>query len=487
MLKLLLLEDDFLERRRYERHFDLHQGQVEYQSASHGEQLLQLIQVIPNIDIFILDFYLSSQENKTSQQYISVIQKKFPQATIIMCSQLNTVDIVFQCIQEGADEFLCKKDLNLNLFFEKMKIIHEKVLKKKGIGCESKNQTSFFSGETLSLISHRIPQILKSAVRVVSLEGESGTGKEVVAEIFQNYAESENKRTPFYKLNCATIPLNLMESELFGHKKGSFTSSISDKKGVFELAHGGWLFLDEISSLSLPAQAAILRAIENQEIISVGDVTTKKIDVKIICASNVSLKEMVDQQLFRKDLWQRLQECEIHLPPLRDRQQEIPELVQYFSRQMEGGPYFVDDTAIQILMSCRWENGNIRELRNCLRAMTENHCEKILSPFSIPKRLWKKKQTQKNKEANIFENLELERKKTEKIDLEISENFHHQYQFLYQENGQFKPWEEIERSLFHRIYENSKKIGKSHSEVAKELNISRNTLSKKIHLSDSSL
>lgn len=462
MIHLLILEDDVLEARRYKRHFQNYSDNVTAQILSNESQLEDQFQshIIP--DIVVLDYYISLDENRTSHKYISQIKKKYPAATIIMCSQLNSVDIVFQCIQEGADEYLCKQDLDTDRFYAKIKTTHENVLVKKGLHERNFLSSHFWVGKTLNGIAQRITKIVDSAVRVVLIEGESGTGKEVVAEMFHHNFLITRKNIPFYKINCASIPENLIESELFGHKKGAFTSAIADKKGVFEVASSGWLFMDEVSSLSLPAQAAVLRAIENQEITAVGDTKSKKIDVKILCATNISLKKMVSQHKFRVDLWQRLQECEIQLPPLRDRPHELPQLIQHFAAEMDGGPYSVDDTAMKVLQNYSWKEGNVRELRNCLRAMTENHCEKSLSALSIPERIWK-------------QSFPSDYKTHETPDV-CSPQKSKQFDFLLKDDKHFKSWKHIEDELFSEIFKRAEQAGKTKQNLAKELGLGRNTL-----------
>jgi transcriptional regulator with PAS, ATPase and Fis domain len=180
-----------------------------------------------------------------------------------------------------------------------------------------------------------------------------------------------------------------LESELFGHVKGSFTGAMADKKGLIEAASGGWIFLDEVATLSPSAQVALLRVIENQELLRVGSTQPKQIQVRVLSATNEPLPLLVKEGKFRKDLWQRLCEAEIILPPLRERPGEIEPLVRLFCSVMPGGPYTVSETALEVLVSLPWKAGNVRELRNCLRAMTEFHVNKLLTPLSIPDRIWK--------------------------------------------------------------------------------------------------
>lgn len=239
-------------------------------------------------------------------------------------------------------------------------------------------------GEFMQGVALRVPLILSSAISSVLVEGESGTGKEVVADLF---AASLPFDVPFIKVNCGAISPSLLESELFGHCKGAFTGATHDKKGLIESAAGGWLFLDEVATLSPSAQAALLRALENQEILRVGETEVRSIQFKLLSAANESLEALVANGRFRKDLWQRLREAEILLPPLRDRPMEIEALASHFCQTMPGGPYVIEPAALKILKDFSWKEGNIRELRNCLRAMTESRTDNLLSLNSIPRRI----------------------------------------------------------------------------------------------------
>jgi DNA-binding NtrC family response regulator len=242
-----------------------------------------------------------------------------------------------------------------------------------------------FVGATLERFRKRVPLLLNSAISSIYVEGESGTGKEMIADLIEACLP---KSTPFVRINCGAITPSLMESELFGHKHGAFTGANEDKIGLFENANGGWLFLDEVSALTVPAQAALLRAIENKEIRRVGDSKVHKIQLRFLFASNDPLRELVVRSKFRKDLWQRIAEVEIRLTPLRERREEIPELIRHFCNVMPGGPYKLSAPAYEMLTRYSWSEGNVRELRNCLKAMTEFQMNQILTPLSVPERIW---------------------------------------------------------------------------------------------------
>lgn len=204
--------------------------------------------------------------------------------------------------------------------------------------------------------------IAASTDEPVLILGETGTGKEVLARyIHQN---SNRKDKIFIPINCAAIPPNLLESELFGYKKGAFTGADRDKKGILEEANGGTVFLDEIGELPIESQVKILRAIEEKEIISVGDTKPKQIDVRFIASTNVDLKAKVEKGEFRKDLYYRLSVFVYKLPPLRDRIYDLPEFVKYFI-QSSGKDVKIDSAVMELFFCYPWP-GNIRELRSVL-------------------------------------------------------------------------------------------------------------------------
>jgi transcriptional regulator with GAF, ATPase, and Fis domain len=198
----------------------------------------------------------------------------------------------------------------------------------------------------------------------ILIQGESGTGKELVATSL--YEHSLRKDRPFVKLNCAAIPEELLESELFGHEKGAFTGATSFKPGKFDMAHKGTIFLDEIGDMPLSLQAKILRALQEKEFYRVGGSQTIKVDVRFIASTNKNLEKMVQEGIFREDLFYRLNVFTLHLPPLRERKEDIPILVDHFLKSLPK-PVEISSVALQMMMAYSWP-GNIRELRNVVES-----------------------------------------------------------------------------------------------------------------------
>jgi DNA-binding NtrC family response regulator len=284
-----------------------------------------------------------------------------------MISGHGTIDTAVEAIKKGAFDYIAKPpELNRLLItlrnaLDKSKLMTETKVLKKAV---TRQYQMIGSSKPMIEIHDMIEKVAPTTARVL-IEGENGTGKELVAR--QLHELSNRSYAPFIEVNCAAIPSELIESQLFGHEKGSFTSAIKMKKGDFELANNGTLFLDEIGDMSLSAQAKVLRALQENKITRVGGESEINVNVRIIAATNKNLKEEIQKGNFREDLYHRLSVIIINVPPLRERLDDIPELVSYFveniSNEMgKAAPTFTQD-AIEELQKYRW-TGNIRELHN---------------------------------------------------------------------------------------------------------------------------
>ena len=293
--------------------------------------------------------------------------KEISDAPIIMISGHGTIDTAVEAIKKGAFDYISKPpELNRLLItlrnaLDKSKLMTETKALKKAV---SRKHQMIGSSKPMMEIHDMIEKVAPTNARVL-IEGENGTGKELVAR--QLHELSNRSYAPFIEVNCAAIPSELIESQLFGHEKGSFTSAIKMKKGDFELANNGTLFLDEIGDMSLPAQAKVLRALQENKITRVGGESEISVNVRVIAATNKNLKEEIQKGNFREDLYHRLSVIIINVPPLRDRLDDIPKLIEYFvnnisSEMGKATPTFTQD-AIEELQKYRW-TGNIRELHN---------------------------------------------------------------------------------------------------------------------------
>jgi PAS domain S-box-containing protein len=298
-------------------------------------------------------------------------------------------DIIVNIIaRDNTEKFIKAKVIRtsnywVEIFYDVTREVElEKKIKEKYIYEDIITQDS-----SLQKILNQFPQIAAGAVPVL-LEGESGAGKEVFATALQALSPRKNK--PYLKLNCAALPETLLESELFGYKKGAFTDARKDKPGIFKIAHEGTLFLDEIGEMSLPLQAKLLRAVETGEIIPLGSTSPEKVDVRLLAATNKHLLKEVTKGNFREDLYYRLNVVNIHIPPLRERKNDIPLFVDYYihhfniiqQKQITG----ITPPAMEILLSHHFP-GNIRELRNIMEYVFIFCSEGNIEPHHLPQNL----------------------------------------------------------------------------------------------------
>ena len=322
-----------------------------------------------NPDIVFCDIKMPKMEGIEVLERIKEFSADTP---VIMISGHGTIDTAIEAIRKGAYDFI-EKPLDLNRILitiknatDKHLLIHEtKTLKNK----VSKKYDMIGNSEALNHIRAMIDKVAVSDARIL-ITGPNGSGKELVAH--QLHELSHRKDNAFVEVNCAAIPSELIESELFGHEKGSFTSAIKQKKGKFELANGGTLFLDEIGDMSLNAQAKVLRALQEQKITRVGGDTDINIDVRVIAATNKNLKEEIKKGSFREDLYHRLSVIIIDVPPLCQRLEDIDDLANHFltevCTEMGIAPKTLSPDAIAALKECEW-TGNIRELRNVVERL----------------------------------------------------------------------------------------------------------------------
>lgn len=305
-------------------------------------------------------------------EVLSACQKLQPELPVIMISGHGDLETAVETMRKGAFDYISKPpDLNRLLNTVRIALDHtqltqeNKQLKKK----VSKQFEMVGKSEELDQIKSMIDKVAPTEARVL-ITGENGTGKELVAHWL--HEKSNRSKGPFIEVNCAAIPSELIESELFGHVKGAFTSANKDRAGKFEAANGGTIFLDEIGDMSLSAQAKVLRALQENRVQRVGSDKDIKVDVRVVAATNKDLKEEIEEKRFREDLYHRLAVIIIHVPALKDRRADIPELIQHFTEKIakEQGtkPKQFHTDAISLLEQLNW-TGNIRELRNVVERL----------------------------------------------------------------------------------------------------------------------
>ena len=364
-------------------------NQISVQSFDKHKALVAACAANPP-DIAVVDLYLDNT-GESGLDTVRWLRGAHANCVILVCSSADDATTIAECLAAGADDFISKASDNAELG---LRVINAYRLARLKRGLPeisdalppTRPLTAQFVGATMQGIAARAPQIIRSAIGSVFVKGESGTGKEIVASIFEAVLP---KGLPFVKVNCGAITPTLLESELFGHIKGSFTGATADKRGYFETANGGWVFLDEVATLSPSAQVALLRVLESQEVLPVGASKPIPVNTRLIAATNESMEALIAEGKFRQDLWQRLCETEIKLPPIAERPGEIALLIEHFCRMMRGGPYLLTKSTLDLLCAYDWREGNVREIRNCLRSMTEFQVDGLLTPLAIPERIMK--------------------------------------------------------------------------------------------------
>ncbi len=297
-----------------------------------------------------------------------------PESTIIMISGHGDIETAVDCIKKGAYDYLAKPlDLNRLLVLvrnglDKNNLVHETKTLKRKIKRYS-NSKIIGSSPAIMAIHEIIAKVAPTDARVL-ITGPNGSGKELIAKALHN--QSNRSKKPFIEVNCAAIPSELIESELFGHEKGAFTSAVKTKKGKFEQAEGGTIFLDEIGDMSASAQAKVLRALQENKITRVGGEKEIKVNVRVLAATNKNLKEEISEGNFREDLYHRLSVILIENPSLNDRVEDIPELTNFFLEtacsEMGIPLKAISDSALDALKKKDW-TGNIRELKNIIERL----------------------------------------------------------------------------------------------------------------------
>jgi DNA-binding NtrC family response regulator len=321
------------------------------------------------IDLVLTDLKLPK---KDGMDVLRAAKEENPMLPVIMMTAFGTVDIAVKAIKEGAFDFITKPfdtDHLLHLIrkaMETQRLETENILLRDEVSSMRGMPTIIGKSEKILEVAKNIQRVA-SAKTTVLLLGESGTGKELFARAIHSL--SPRKDFPFVPINCAAIPKELLESELFGHEKGAFTGAEAKKLGKFELADKGTIFLDEIGEMALPLQSKIMRIIQEGEIEHVGGVKTIPVDVRVIAATNKDIERAVSEGTFREDLYYRLNVFPIRVPPLRERTEDIPLLVDFFVKkycaEMKTGTKEVSEEVVSLLMDSPWK-GNVRELENSI-------------------------------------------------------------------------------------------------------------------------
>jgi len=368
MSKILIIEDEAAIRRVLAKILSEESDSYIVDDAEDGLQGLEKIKN-NDYDLVLCDIKMPKMDGV---EVLEAVKKIKPEIPMVMISGHGDMETAIQTMRLGAFDYISKPpDLNRllntvrNALDRKQLVVENKILKKK----VSKNYEMIGESEPINRIKLMIEKVAQTEARVL-ITGPNGTGKELVAH--QLHEKSQRANFPLIEVNCAAIPSELIESELFGHVKGAFTSAVKDRAGKFEAADKGTIFLDEIGDMSLSAQAKVLRALQENMITRVGADKDIKVDVRVIAATNKDLKKEIAEGRFREDLYHRLAVILINVPSLNERRDDIPLLILHFaekiaSEQGNSVKHFSKE-AIQLLQEYDW-TGNIRELRNVVERL----------------------------------------------------------------------------------------------------------------------
>jgi two-component system NtrC family response regulator len=363
--KILIIDDDTSLRRVLE--YNLQEAGYAVGTAASGEEGLQLFDEVSPA-LVITDMKMPGMDG---MQVLNEIKERSPETLVIMITAFGTVDIAVEAMKAGAYDYITKPFNR-----DELRLTVAKALQFSGLTVENKrlksdlaDRADFSAMVGSSPAMEKVFQIVRKVADTeasVLITGESGTGKELIARSI--HALSGRSNGPFIAINCAAIPRDLLESELFGHVKGAFTGAIKDKTGKFALADGGTIFLDEVGELPLELQPKLLRALQERTIEPVGGTKEQRLDVRVVAATNLDIEKSIADGSFREDLYYRLAVIPVHLPPLRQRRDDIPLLLRHFCSKHGADNVIFDKQSLATLTGYAWP-GNVRELENLVERL----------------------------------------------------------------------------------------------------------------------
>ncbi|MCB0457009.1 MAG: sigma-54 dependent transcriptional regulator [Flavobacteriaceae bacterium] len=368
MSKILIIEDEAAIRRVLVKILTEENTTYEVMEAEDGLIGIELIKK-EDFDLILCDIKMPKMDGV---EVLEAVKKLKPEIPIVMISGHGDLDIAVNTMRLGAFDYISKPpDLNrllntVRIALDRKELVVENTRLKKKV---SEKYEMVGDSKAISQIKEMIEKVAPTEARVL-ITGPNGTGKELVAHWL--HQKSERANGPLIEVNCAAIPSELIESELFGHLKGAFTSAVKDRAGKFEAANGGTIFLDEVGDMSLSAQAKVLRALQESKVQRVGSDKDIKVDVRVVAATNKDLSKEISEGRFREDLYHRLAVILIKVPALNDRRDDIPLLIEYFTKKIadEHGTTQkkFSEKAVKLLQEYDW-TGNIRELRNVVERL----------------------------------------------------------------------------------------------------------------------
>ena len=383
---VILLVDDqdsirfFLEKTLAQEGYEAH-------TAKTGGEAVELTKkIIP--DLILLDLKLPDMDGL---EVLKKVKSIFPEICVVMITAFGDIETAVTAMKEGAYDFVTKP-INLDqLLMVVAKGLNSKRLSREVLQLKRQMDIGdgfeYLTGKSPSMkkVYEIVNQVAKSDTTTVLIEGESGVGKEIIAHLIHQHSRRADK--PFLDINCASLPEQLLESELFGHEKGAFTDAKNQKQGLLELANRGTLFLDEIGEMSLTIQVKLLKVLERMVFRRVGGTSDIHVSVRIVSATNRELKREVEENRFRADLYYRLKVVPLHIPPLRERKEDLLDFAKYFiniyNKKFNKDFEQIDDAAKEIMLNYEWP-GNIREMKNSIERIVLLEEGPVLKPSFLP-------------------------------------------------------------------------------------------------------
>ena len=385
--RILIIDDDASLRRVLE--YNLDEEGYDVFAAASGEEGMRLFEERQPA-LVVTDLKMPGM---SGFDVLRQVKERSPDVLVIVITAFGAVETAVEAMRAGAYDYITKPFNR-----EALKLTVRKALAFTGLSNENRRLkeelAERFDFRNIVGISDKMQGIFDIVRRVADTEatvlitGESGTGKELVAKALHSLSSRRNG--PFVPVNCAAIPRDLLESELFGHLKGAFTGAVKDRAGKFQLADGGTLFLDEVGDLPVDLQAKLLRALQEREVSPVGGEVAQKVDVRVLAATNAELDKAIEEGRFREDLYYRLAVIPIHLPALRERREDIPLLVRHFAARHGGEQVRFNDRVLQILREFSWP-GNVRELENTVERLLILRRGDVVEPEDLPAQIGRKR------------------------------------------------------------------------------------------------
>jgi DNA-binding NtrC family response regulator len=382
--RILIAEDNELNRQQLQKLLEVDK-KLKVDTVGDGNQALEAVSA-QNYSVLITDLKMPRLDGI---QLIQEVQKRRLPVTVIVTTGHGSIDEAVQAMRFGAYDFITKPVDHHHLLLVVQRALRERTLQDEVVYLREQLQSRYAFQNIISKNPrmHRIFELINNLAHTtttVLIEGETGTGKELVARAI--HQASQVREGPMVAVNCAALPENLLESELFGHEKGAFTSAIGQRRGRFELADGGTIFLDEVGDVPAAMQAKLLRVLQDRTFERVGGTESIKVDVRVIAATNRSLLQLVKDGTFREDLYYRLNVVKIDLPPLRDRPDDVPLLTSHFvTKYTRPGeqPKQIAPQTMEVLLHYTWP-GNVRELENALERACVTTMNGVIRPENLP-------------------------------------------------------------------------------------------------------